>query len=179
MGWGTACWERSVGSPDLECKKPCNMEECPLGASLWPLSFLCHPCWHTCHCFYSAHGACAAFFDMPTGQGDGLKPEPSLRVNLNPMAFLSGSTNHQQISVKTVILLKTILEKVKEVNRHLKETSSFIYLEVTVPFTYSKNIYIGIYICFLHPDYIISTVLESGNITHLEKCLQVCLPCQK
>lgn len=73
--------------------------------------------------------------------------------------------------MKIVIFLKIILEKVKEVNRYLKEILFFIYFEVIVFFIYLKNIYIGIYICFLCFDYIISIVLEFGNIIYLEKCL--------
>lgn len=73
--------------------------------------------------------------------------------------------------MKIVIFLKIILEKVKEVNRYLKEILFFIYFEVIVFFIYLKNIYIGIYICFLYFDYIISIVLEFGNIIYLEKCL--------
>lgn len=66
---------------------------------------------------------------MPIGQGE-------------QNGSRSGSFNTQHIGVKTTVLPKSILEKKKKeaLNPPCKGSSFFTHLEVTGPFTYSKDI---------------------------------------
>lgn len=102
QGWGTACWEHSVGM--LETQQHGAVSSGDLTVTfvipIAPIStFTPLP-----------HEGCAA---LPTSQGAGLKPQPCLWIHLNPMTLLGGSLNSQQIDVKIVVLPQSISEKKK------------------------------------------------------------------